>query len=273
MSEGRKITVVDVVVLVGALAIAGVIALPLLRCEVDLDGHRPYCKTNLNAVNKSCFYYMEMSRGYLMPYTHVRVPGTKLTEVAPSADHTAVCFADGPKDPCSRLLKDSRNYGIVYAAGLMGPAELFYCPDQPKAPYRLQDYPRPWGSAVPQGTKLIFCGYMFNPWVKAATAEGKRLVHDDGLVPSRHPIERFLTADLITGPETIAHTSKKAPHWNAGFTDGHVEQLESKPLAEMFAKQPQTDWSSWEHWGAASADGKEPGPGTIRYELVNMPKP
>ena len=270
MSKRMGVTLVELAVAAPFVVTTGTVFL-LLSAVYAPRAKSTYCMTTLNALNKSAYLYVEMNRGYLMSYTHARVPGTELTEAAPSADHTAVCFAGGARDPKTGLL-DARGFGRVYAGGFLGPPEMFYCPEQARAPYRLQDYPKPWGSAVPQGAKFIFGGYMYNPWVKKVDAEGRQFVYEDGLIPNRHPNERFLTADLITGPATIAHGAKKSPHWNAGFADGHCEKVENKPLAEMFAKQPQTDWNSWEHWGAASADGQEPGPETVRYQFFRLPE-
>jgi hypothetical protein len=230
-----------------------------------------YCMTNVNALTKSAFIYCEMNRAFLMPYTHATVPGTELTEAPPSADHTAVCFAAGEVDPATGLLADARGYGLVYTAGLFGPAERFYCPTQRQKPYVLADYPRPWGSAVPQGSQLIFNGYMFNPWVKRATADGKQYVYEHALEIHNHPVQRPLVFDITLGQATIAHRERGRPLWNLGFVDGHVGALQSRGLAELFAADPAADWTSWDRWGALSPDGQEPGEDTVRYHLAKVP--
>ena len=55
-----------------------------------------------------------------------------------------------------------------------------------------------------------------------------------------------------------------------GFADGHVEPFQIAGVAELFSGQGETDWNSWAHWGAGTANGQEPGPGTVRYELTKV---
>ena len=208
MSKRNGIVLLDYSIAIPVVLFTGAAMIASLVGHRETPSRQAYCLTTLNALNKCAFIYAEMSGGFLMPYTHAPVPGTELTEAAPSADHTAVCFAAGPINPATGRLADCRNYGIVYDRGLLGPPEMFYCPNQRQKPYVLKDYPRPWQSAVPQGAQFIFCGYMFNPWVKAAGPEGKQFVYENRLVLARQPMERFLVADLILGSATIAHRSK-----------------------------------------------------------------
>jgi hypothetical protein len=252
-----------VIVFTWGVMIASLVARPRAQAT--------YCMTTLNALNKSALVYCEMNRGFLMPYTHATVPGTELTEAAPSADHTAVCFAAGQVDPTTGLLADARGYGLVYTAGILGPDEMFYCPTQRQKPYVLKDYPKPWGSAVPQGSQFIFNGYMYNPWVKRATAEGKQYVYENGLKLEMHPNERPLVGDITLGQATIAHRRRGQPEWNLGFTDGHVQPFQNQGLAKLFAADPAADWTSWDKWGTLSPDGQAPGENTVYHYLTKVP--
>jgi hypothetical protein len=248
-----------------------VVLVPFLK---ETERHFPgmYCLATLNALNKSAIIYAEGNRGFLMPYTHNLIKSTELTEAAPTADHTSVCFANEPLDPVTGLLADHRNYGIVYVIGLLGPAEMFYCPDQEYPPAMLKHYPKPWGSAVPEGSQYIYGGYMYNPWVKATTTEGKQFVYEDGLVYERHPSNRFLTADLMFATPMSPHIEGKVYIWNLGFPDGHVERFKSKPLTKLLLGNPNADWTSWNRWGSVSADGNEAPTGTVRYEIIKAMK-
>lgn len=208
MSKRSGVVPVEYTIAIPVILVTGAAVIASLLGHRDTISGQTYCMTQLNALNKSTLVYCEMSRGFLMPYTHAPVAGTELTEAAPSADHTAVCFAASPVNPATRLLTDCRNTGHVYVAGILGPAEFFYCAQQKHTPYVLNDYPKPWGSAVPKGQQFIFGGYMLNPWVKAASAEGKQFVYENGLSLEKHPLERPLVGDLMLGSTTIAHRTR-----------------------------------------------------------------
>lgn len=268
MSSQPRFTLTDMIAVVLVVLAAGLAVTWLGSTKRKLDGHGPYCLTNINCLVKSSAVYCEMNRGFLMPYTHNLVLGTSLTEAAPSAEHTAVCFAPSPPDP-SGLLSDCRGFGLVYAAQILRPEELFYCPNQEHPRYRWDTYPRPWGSAVPRGWSYIYAGYMYNPWVKKVGPKSQQFVYEDGLVYEKHPGNRFLICDILLSWEGSSHPEKRNTfRWNMAFPDGHVESFKSTGVSALLTNSRRTDWASWENWGAVPREGWEAPPSTIRYHIV-----
>ena len=101
MSKRSGVVPVEYTIAIPVILVTGAAVIASLLGHRDTISGQTYCMTQLNALNKSTLVYCEMSRGFLMPYTHAPVAGTELTEAAPSADHTAVCFAAGPVNPAT----------------------------------------------------------------------------------------------------------------------------------------------------------------------------
>jgi hypothetical protein len=155
-------------------------------------------------------------------------------------------------DPTNGLLVDVRGMGLVYVAGLLGPAELFYCPDQKDRRMTIANYPKPWGSATGEGSNMIRNGYMWNPWVKQIPGgSSTQWTYEDALVVSRHPNERFLTSDLLDDYEDMSHTSANSAKWNLAYVDGHAGSFEDRDLYEKFTIQKldaSQDWLLYNQW-------------------------
>jgi prepilin-type N-terminal cleavage/methylation domain-containing protein len=228
----KAFTLVELLVVIAIIALLIAIMAPSLKAARDL-AKSTYCMSTLNSLNKSALVYAEGNRGYLMVYKH----DFTLGYIEASADpwKTYVCFGSGAKDPKTGLFSDARGFGIVYASGLLGPPEMFYCPDQDDVRMTLANYPKPWGTAIGDGSNLIRNSYHYNPWVTRIPGGGEgQYTYEDALMVSRHPTSRFLTSDLMDRWDSLSHTTANSASWNMGYTDGHVEKFEDKQLYNMF---------------------------------------
>ncbi|MCJ7544905.1 MAG: prepilin-type N-terminal cleavage/methylation domain-containing protein [Phycisphaerae bacterium] len=253
MWERKGFTLVELLVVIAIIALLIAILAPSLKAAKDL-AKAAYCKTTLNALNKSAMIYAEMNKGYMMVFNHDVYPGSdgvEYTQAAKQPDRTATAFSAGPRNAATGLLENAVQYGMVYAAGILGPAEMFYCPAPIKDErHMLSNYPRPWGSQTGSGSNIIRCGYMWNPWVKAVpgVTDPNQKTYDDALLVERHPNERFLTTDLILSNDHIGHRTSSSAKWNHGYVDGHVDDRDYPKIYNLFigGYDPRIDWVLWQ---------------------------
>ncbi len=235
MNKGRTkkaFTLVELLVVIAIIALLIAILAPSLKAAKDL-AKATYCMANQNALVKSALVYAEGNRGYMMVFGH----HITLTYIdAPNNTYQSyVCFGGGSGiDPKTGLFADIRGLGRVYAAGLLGPAEMFYCPGQKDRRMRLDHYPKPWGSALGDGSGFIRNSYMWDPWVKQNPGDTTRWTYEDALMVGRHPNARCLTCDLIDDHGDVSHTTSNSARWNLAYMDSHVEPFENKTLYNKF---------------------------------------
>ena len=236
----KAFTLVELLVVIAIIALLISILAPTLRAVKDL-AKSAYCKTTLNALNKSALVYAEVNKGYLMVYRHVYETSTEpvpnagdFIKAPPQTSKLCQSFVD-PYNQATGLLTPV-GYGLVYADGILGPADLFYCPAQEATKYRLADYPKKWGSAKGPDSQYIRAGYMWNPWVWdwAGPPNDRLATYEDDLILQIHPNDRCLTADLIYDMESTAHKTGTGAVWNLCYVDGHVEPFESKLIYQFF---------------------------------------
>ena len=255
MSERKGFTLVELLVVIAIIALLIAILAPSLKAAKDL-AKATYCKTTLNALNKSSLVYVEMNKGYLMVYNHKFYDGSdgvKYTQGAKQPDRTATAFSNSAIDPKTGLFTTAVQYGLVYAAGILGPPEMFYCPapiDDER--HMITNYPKPWGSKTGPGSDIIRCGYMWDPWVKMipGDTDPNDETFEDTLVPERHDSERFLTSDLILSAQHMGHKTSNSAMWNHGYIDGHVDQREYPQVYKLFSVgfDPRVSWQSWQQY-------------------------
>jgi prepilin-type N-terminal cleavage/methylation domain-containing protein len=252
MLRHRGFTLVELLVVIAIIALLIAILAPSLRAAKEM-ARSAYCKSTLNSLTKSVLVYTEGSRGYMMVHRHVfeTVAGQKFIEAPTQPDRTSIAFGSGGgNNPTTGLLQDARQYGIVYAAGILGPEQMFYCPAPMKdVRHTIDNYPKPWGSASGPGSSMIRVGYMWDPWVhQIEGGAATQRTYDDELLLERHPNERFLTSDLILDDDRMGHRTAKSAWWNHGYTDGHVDQREYLQVYKLFnaGLEAAVDWAVWQ---------------------------
>ncbi|MCJ7543512.1 MAG: prepilin-type N-terminal cleavage/methylation domain-containing protein, partial [Phycisphaerae bacterium] len=235
MTKRKAFTLVELLVVIAIISLLIAILSPSLKAAKDL-AKATFCLTNLNALNKSVFVYAEYNRGYMMVYQHIFTTG--YIRAPDNTYKSYICFGDKGNplmNTATGLLNDVRGMGLVYVAGLLGPAELFYCPDQKDERSTINHYPRPWGSALSTGSGFVRNGYMWDPWVaRIPGGAEKQWTYEDALVVSRHPNEWFLTSDILDDYATMSHIMGNTAKWNLAFMDGHAEGWENRELYDLF---------------------------------------
>jgi prepilin-type N-terminal cleavage/methylation domain-containing protein len=217
----KAFTLVELLVVVSIIALLIAMLAPSLKAARDVV-RTTYCRSTINALNKSVFVYSENNRGFMMVYQH-RVDAGRPR--APANTYPSyVCFRSGSIDPNTGVLTDARGFGLVYAMKLLYPAEMFYCPDPDPVDQRmnLEGYPKPWGTHAGAGSDFIRNSYMWNPWVMTNPLSMGYKTYEDSLMLSRHPNSRFLTSDLLDDWESMRHKTSVSASWNMGYADGHV---------------------------------------------------
>ena len=255
------------------------IVVPLILLPVflymDSNADNNFCMSTINALNKSVFIYAEMNRGFMMVWTH-KMDANGFMEAPAYPYQTYCCFKAGKDssiDPKTGLLKDVRGVGLIYTSRILEPAEMFYCPIQRDERSTLAYYPQPWGTAVadPNKDEFIRIGYMYNPWIKR---EANDYVYEDNLVLAKHPNNRFLLSDLMTGTDNYAHIEGGRVGWNASFLDGHMGTVYGKNInsyMERMEKEGVRCDADWKKWGIGPGPGEQMNPnGPIRYELFKL---
>jgi prepilin-type N-terminal cleavage/methylation domain-containing protein len=228
----KAFTLVELLVVIAIISLLIAILAPSLKAAKDL-ARATFCLTNLNALNKSVLVYAEGNRGYMMVYSHIFSKG--YIRAPDNTYKSYVCFQEPNINPVNGLYSDVRGMGLVYVAGLLGPADLFYCPDQKDKRMTIANYPKPWGSAVAEGSGFIRNGYMWNPWVAPIPGgASNQWTYEDSLIVSRHPNEWFLTSDLLDDYTDMSHTSTNSARWNIAYADGHTGSFENKAMYDQF---------------------------------------
>jgi len=255
MTRRTAFTLVELMVVISIISLLIAIVAPTLGAARAL-AYSARCRTNLNALAKSSAVYTEQNRGFMMVYMHrfVTVDGVDYIAAPEQPSKTTLAFIPGSIDPATGLFSDARNFGLVYAAGILDKPEMFYCPATPSNEdakrHRLNSYPTPWGSAGTSGTQWIRMGYMWNPWVKVlsgSTSDDNLCTYDDALILDRHPNDRCITSDLLWSQNVSGHVEGNKAHWNLGYPDGHVTPFEDKALWSQYLSTVDTgaQWGDW----------------------------
>jgi prepilin-type N-terminal cleavage/methylation domain-containing protein/prepilin-type processing-associated H-X9-DG protein len=227
----KAFTLVELLVVISIIALLIALLIPSLSAAKDVV-RTTYCRSTINALNKSVFVYAENSRGFMMVYQH-HIYSSKTTGSYASAPEnpwkTYACFQGGNIDPNTGVFADARGFGIVYAEKLLAPAEMFYCPDPNPRDQRqnIDHYGKPWGTQVASDSGYIRNSYMWNPWIMQNPAKSGHGAYEDSLMLSRHDNARFLTSDLLDDARSMRHMTTTSGRWNMGFADGHVFTFES----------------------------------------------
>ncbi len=231
MKKRKAFTLVELLVVIAIIALLIAILAPSLKAAKDL-AKATYCMANQNALVKSALVYAEGNRGFMPVYQHKFTVG--IINAPDNTYKSYVCFNTSTPDPKTLLFSDARGLGLVYAAGLLGPPDLFYCPDQKDERMTLANYPKPWGTAVGPESGFVRMGYMWDPWVMQNPSDSAKWTYEDALMAGRHPTARFLTADLLDDYADVSHTTSNSARWNLAYADSHVEPFENKTLYNEF---------------------------------------
>jgi prepilin-type N-terminal cleavage/methylation domain-containing protein len=236
MPKRAGFTLVELLVVMAIISLLIGIVAPSLNAAKDL-AKQSYCQTTMDALNKSTLVYAEMSRGYVMVFTHKYRAG--YIEGPHSPYQTYCCFKVGAIDTATGVYSDARNLGLVYKQKILTKPEMYYCAAQKDPIHTLSYYPKPWGTSVPPGhaTKSDFIrnSIMWDPWVIVNPADAKYVTYEHKLLLERHRSDRYITGDIADGASRMCHTQGNTATWNQGFPDGHVAPFDSKELFIKFS--------------------------------------
>jgi hypothetical protein len=147
--------------------------------------------------------------------------------------------------------------GRLYACGYLKDPRVAYCPaadDNTNFGWNIMNAP---GALWPQLTSMTYrAGYMFNPYVNAITSTTYQQAFNK---ITKFPKTFLLSMDVIHTSQDLEHIGQgQIPSWNVLFVDGHVSNVASQALFNLFAK----------NWG--SADSSFPAFENVRYSLETL---
>lgn len=250
MRTRTAFTLVELMVAIAIISLLIAILAPVLGTVKDMAAFAK-CQATLSALAKSSLAYTELNRGHMMIFKHEYhdVNGVKYLKAAEEPVRTTVAYdVNSSIDPATGCFSRAMQYGLLYSAKILYPPDMFYCAGRIQSKvHTLGSYPRPWGATRSDaGTQFVRCGYMWNPWVKEV--ETDKWAYEDDLLLERHPLDRFLTSDMLWGTEVAGHAQGISARWNLGFSDGHISSWESKALWMVYYASNASTGARWVDW-------------------------
>lgn len=166
--HARAFTLTELICVLGVL-IAATLTLPAVIHAADEASTMVQCAANLSSVHKAICLYAAANADRLPPYRSAWRSGKPIAYPMAKPAYTYHLTKVGDLNPVT-LAQQWRGVGMVYAAGFIENAELFYCPAQTDKPFVFASYdpqsgerPMQFGTYAAEGV-LVRSGYLWNCW-------------------------------------------------------------------------------------------------------------
>jgi prepilin-type N-terminal cleavage/methylation domain-containing protein len=256
VSGSRGFTLVELLVVIGIVALLVAILLPALARARE-QANVVKCMSNLRQIGLASLNYAHDNRGFLP----LRGQYFKSNDSAQGRFQLKEPFYTYQVKSNSTTYSVERvvQLGLLFAKGYIKAPEALYCPigwDDPNFGY--DTFPKPW--PMSQSTEYR-SSYSYNAYYNMT------MIPNYGTPPgsatptwakesafpriSKFPKTKLLATDLLNDKASVPHKFMgKRPSWNVLFADGHCTTVMSKLLYEEMGRRgsANSDWARFDDY-------------------------
>jgi len=238
MKRAKAFTLVELLVVIGIIAVLIGILLPVLS-RARTVAQRTACAAQMRELMSGTLMYCNENKGRLMNYRGYRkiYNGTPASVnygdsaqnfyYLPSADYTVTST---PDIDVKNFGASGAGLGMLFVQKYLKNVKILTCPGQASPTFINGNY-RP--------------GYMFNPWPAYILEDPAAAQMSMRYKQIREvPRDRIVICDFIYDAGTLQHIDykMKSAYFNVAYKDGHVLSVLSKPAYDRLTGQGGTAW-------------------------------